>query len=82
MRLAIVASLVMCLRKWKQEVEKDGKMGVMERKEGGEKEEAGPATMTSRAVNVGMSDGWVERCLPPPVPSSQAATDLEDSGSP
>ena len=38
-----------------------GKMGVMERKEGGEKEEAGPATMTSRAVNVGMSDGWVER---------------------
>ena len=34
-------------------------MGVMERKEWGDTEEAGPATMTSRALNVGMTDGWV-----------------------
>ena len=34
-------------------------MGVMERKEWGDTEEAGPATMTSRALKVGMTDGWV-----------------------
>ena len=34
-------------------------MGVMERKEWGDTDEAGPATMTSRALNVGIIDGWV-----------------------
>ena len=53
-RLAIVASRVVCMGKWKQKE----KMGVMERKEWGDTEEAGPATMTSRALNVGMTDGW------------------------
>ena len=34
-------------------------MGVMERKEWGDTDEAGPATMTSRALKVGMIGGWV-----------------------
>ena len=37
-------------------------MGVRERKEWGDTDEAGPATMTtmtSRALNVGLTDGWV-----------------------
>ena len=34
---------------------------MMERKEWGNKVEAGPVTMTSRALNVGMSEGRVER---------------------
>ena len=36
-------------------------MGVRERKEWGDTDEAGPATMTSRALKVGMTDGWVYR---------------------
>ena len=31
----------------------------MERKEWGDTYEAGPATMTSRALKVGMIDGWI-----------------------
>ena len=31
----------------------------MERKKCGGANEAGPATMTSRALEVGMTDGWV-----------------------
>ena len=33
-------------------------MGVRERKEWVDTDEAGPATMTSRALKVGMTDGW------------------------
>ena len=45
-RRAIVASRVVCRGKWK---------------EWGDTDEAGPATMTSRALKVGMTDGWVYR---------------------
>ena len=33
-------------------------MGVRERKEWGDTDEAGPATMTSRALKVGMTQSW------------------------
>ena len=33
-------------------------MEVMERKKWGDTDEAGPATMTSRTLKVGMTDGW------------------------
>ena len=57
MRLAIAASCVVCLRKWKQEKERDGRNG--EKGVGGDTDEAGTATMTSRALNVGMAEGNV-----------------------
>ena len=44
---------------WGNGSKKRREMGVMESKECGDTEEAGPATMTSRALNVGMTDGWV-----------------------
>ena len=57
-RRAIVASRVVCRGKWKQVKERDGSR---KRKEWGDTDEAGPATMTSRALKVGMTEGWVYR---------------------
>ena len=49
---------IVCRGKWKQVKERDGSKGE---KGVGDTDEAGPATMTSRVLKVGMTDGWVYR---------------------
>ena len=55
MRLATVASRVMCLRRWKPDKEKDGGDGEEVGGYGG----GGTCHNDKRALKVGMTDGWV-----------------------